>query len=154
MNLTRHPCRFDEVNNPDGIVYVTPHGDFWVSDPIEDIAPGYIDDFRNRASYTIDGTDTELEMRVNTLMPDIAGRGRIHRMFDVSNISRGRDIVLNFGDKINKSIKIFNCNGQMIFSASVPADRISIPSSVLGRGVNVIYVTKNNEIHSAVLHNI
>ncbi|MBD3322505.1 MAG: hypothetical protein GF350_15490 [Chitinivibrionales bacterium] len=146
MNLTRHPCEYDTINNPDGRVAIVWHGDFFVTDPVEDIADGYIDDFNNASSFHIEGTDTGVIDRVAARLPQIRRRSVRRHSFD-SRTSGGRvSIPLASGGR--KTIQIFDCSGRSICAFTTSELTVAIPRSTFSFGVHVVQVTAGDKVFS------
>ncbi|MBD3344638.1 MAG: hypothetical protein GF401_06215 [Chitinivibrionales bacterium] len=146
MNLTRHPCEYDTINNPDGDVAVVWHGDFFVTDPVEDIASGYIDDYNNAASFHIEGTDTEIIDRVAVHLP--RPRRTARPGFGISPDIGGGRISIPLEGKGIKTVKVFDCSGKLIFKHSTSESYITIPESVFSSGINVIRIVSVKESRS------
>ncbi|MBD3322107.1 MAG: hypothetical protein GF350_13495 [Chitinivibrionales bacterium] len=143
MPFTHNYCKYDTVNNPDGDRIVAWHGDIWISDPVEDIAPGYIDDFNARRSYQIEGTDQEVAAEHEHLVfPDgVHSRRQIpeeQERYFIDNMT----ISLDNGQSY--SIEIVNSRGQTLFSKSVHAQQSSVPAELLRSGVTILQVRDRN----------
>ncbi|MBD3343654.1 MAG: T9SS type A sorting domain-containing protein [Chitinivibrionales bacterium] len=143
MPFSHNYCEFDTINNPDGIAYIAWHGDIWISDPVEDIAPGYIDDFNNRDTYTIDGTDTEIDPRMNALWENVGVKDC--RGIKI-NKSSSDGLTLSLSERKNVRIEVYNGLGKLIYSRKIQSQQIRVSRSILHRGVNMITVKDNDGI--------
>ncbi|MBD3322911.1 MAG: hypothetical protein GF350_17575 [Chitinivibrionales bacterium] len=141
LPFTHNYCEYDTINNPEGIRYIAYNGDIWISDPVEDIAPGYIDDFNNRDAYTIEGTDTEVDARVNVLWENVGVK-------DCNGIRVDKHSGLTFSlkDRKNVRIEVYSGLGKLIYSQQVQEQQIHIPRSVLHRGVNMVIIKDTDGI--------
>ncbi|MBD3344157.1 MAG: hypothetical protein GF401_03740 [Chitinivibrionales bacterium] len=141
LNLTRHPCKYDTINNPEGYAEKAWNGDFWISAPVEDIAPGYIDDYNNRDSYEIDGTDIEVASLFDRFDPanDQAGlRGAV-----VQKSNRGLKIQLP--QKGKYLVEIFDARGRMERRIHCESTTI-IPLKSLKPGVKLVNISNGTAV--------
>lgn len=85
-------------------------GDFWISSPVDDIAPLFLDDFNNRDSYKINGLDENVVPVVDKKYSSKNAHISITRMQGVINIKTAQD-------KPYK-VDLFHADGRLIYSKS------------------------------------
>ncbi|MBD3322428.1 MAG: hypothetical protein GF350_15105 [Chitinivibrionales bacterium] len=141
--LTHNACEWDTVNNPDGHTEIAWNGDFFITSPQEDIAPGYIDDFLVRDSYHIEGTDRETgDFPVTVDLPThSSGISKDLIIRKAGNllvgIPAGRSGIVTLADPL----------GRIVFRAPVQqASPVVIPGSCMNRGVYAVKLTYGNTV--------
>ncbi|MBD3322702.1 MAG: hypothetical protein GF350_16490 [Chitinivibrionales bacterium] len=146
MMFTHHTSTVDFARNPDQNMYIAWHGDVWISDPVEDIAPGYIDDFNNRDSYTIPGTDTELDPRMDALWSSVSAKNRNYAAFEnIPDISDNGSM-LEICDHDNMRVEIYAASGRLLYSRLAAEGWIEIPRKILSRGVNFLRIASGEKV--------
>ncbi|MBD3320448.1 MAG: hypothetical protein GF350_05055 [Chitinivibrionales bacterium] len=136
LNLTRHPCEFDTINNPEGRVSRAWNGDFWISAPFEDIASTYRDDLSNRDSYTIDGTDSE----VMDLPVSILAAPRNQKSKDGHIRWSDNSLVIGAEGAFARII-VKDARGRTVYQTATEGAKIRIPGSRFGKGIYFVGVT-------------
>ncbi|MBD3421717.1 MAG: hypothetical protein GF398_16510 [Chitinivibrionales bacterium] len=141
MPVTHYPAMRDTARSK-GVAFVAFHGDFWLSAPEADIAPGYIDDFHDRANYQISETDTE----VNPYPLAVDRRDFAHKRQYNSHLQSGSRLFITNEANERITVEIFDAGGRTLQRINSSQSSIRLPRSSLSNGLNLVRITAGTKM--------